>query len=240
MPVDTPDLAVALVVTLTAAALQGTIGFGLALVAVPVLSLLDPALAPVPQLLISLPVTVSMAWRERHAADLRRLGWVLAGRVPGAALGLWLLHTVARETLSVVIGGMILGAVIIVAFGVALPRTRTTSFAAGLASGATGLVASIGGPPLALLYRSSEGPTIRASLGVVFALGIAMSITVRAAGSQLVTDDLVVAALLLPAALAGLWLGRRFQGKVEGTALRTLILVVSGGAAIALIATSAV
>jgi uncharacterized membrane protein YfcA len=238
MPVDTPALIVALVVTLGAATLQGTIGFGLAMVAVPVLSLVDPALAPVPQLIISLPITMSMAWRERHAADLRQLGWVLTGRVPGAAIGLWLLASFTRETLSAVIGGMVLGAVVIVALRTSVPRNRATSFAAGVTSGATGLVASIGGPPLALLYRSAEGPTIRASLGVVFAIGIATSIIIRAAASQLEVRDLEVAALLLPAAVGGLWLGRRFQGRVEGAILRAVILVVSGGSAVALLVRS--
>ena len=80
------DLAIALVVTFFAAAIQGVVGLGFAMVSVPILALIDPSLAPVPQLLTTIPLTVSMAWRERGHLQLSGIGWVLAGRVPGAVL----------------------------------------------------------------------------------------------------------------------------------------------------------
>ncbi|MCL1692867.1 MAG: sulfite exporter TauE/SafE family protein, partial [Actinomycetia bacterium] len=59
-------LITALIVTFIAAAIQGVVGMGFAMVSVPILALINPSLAPVPQLLITLPLTISMAWRERH------------------------------------------------------------------------------------------------------------------------------------------------------------------------------
>ena len=69
-PVEPSILIVAMLWTTVSASLQGTLGFGFAICAVPVLSLLDPLWAPVPQLLVGFPLTLSMAIRERHALDL--------------------------------------------------------------------------------------------------------------------------------------------------------------------------
>ena len=80
MPADAWILVLAFLITIAAGLVQGTIGFGLAVVSVPVLSLLDRDLAPVPQLLIALPLALAMVWREWRHLDLSGVGWVLAGR----------------------------------------------------------------------------------------------------------------------------------------------------------------
>lgn len=235
MPVAAWELALALIVTAAAAGMQGTIGFGFALVCVPLLSLIDPVLAPVPQLLLVLPLSVSVAWRDRHDADLRAVPWITAGRIPGAIFGLMLLAAFEPRTLGIAIALMVMGAVAIVASGMTVPRNPFTSFTAGIVSGVTGLVASIGGPPLALMYRSAKGATVRASLGVVFAIGVTVSIVARLIAGRLTMDDLVIALLLLPALAVGLWAGRRLAPNVDGPPLRVAILVVSAAAAVALL-----
>jgi len=236
MPVAAWELALALIVTAAAAGMQGTIGFGFALVCVPLLSLIDPVLAPVPQLLLVLPLSLSVAWRDRHHADLRAVPWITAGRIPGAVFGIMLLAAFDVETLGVAIALMVLGSVAIVATGVTIPRNPITSFTAGVVSGITGLVASIGGPPLALMYRSARGATVRASLGVVFAIGVTVSITARAIAGEITADDLLVAALLLPALVVGLRVGRVLAPNVDGPPLRRAILVISAASAAALLA----
>ena len=173
---------VALVVTALAAMLQGVVGLGFAMVSVPILSLIDPRLAPVPQLLITIPLTVSMAWRERHAMDLSGAAWIIAGRVPGALIGLVFLAIITGAALDVMIAVIVLIAVAIIASGYHVSRHPGTDFTAGVFSGTSSLVASIGGPPLALLYTNAEGETIRSSLAAVFSVGIL--ITVGSASRQ--------------------------------------------------------
>jgi len=240
VPVALWQLALASTITAGAASLQGTIGFGFALISVPLLSLIDPILTPVPQLLLVLPLSVTVAWRDRHAADLRAVPWVTAGRLPGAAIGLMLLAAVNERTLGILIASMILVAVAIVSTGVTIRRNPATSFTAGIVSGVTGLVASIGGPPLALLYRSAKGATVRASLGVVFAIGVTISLSARWIASEISGDDLLIAAMLLPPMAIGLWLGRAWAGRIEGRHLRTAILAVSAASATALLISSLV
>ena len=72
--ITTPEFAVAFAVSFVAATLHSTVGFGFALLSVPLLSLLDPLFAPVPQLLVVFPLTLAIVFRERHAVDARRHG----------------------------------------------------------------------------------------------------------------------------------------------------------------------
>lgn len=235
-PLDPWILAVTFLVTAASAALQGTIGFGFAVVAVPVLSLLDPSLAPVPQLLVSAPLTLSMLWRERHAIDLRGATWVLIGRLPGAVLGLALLELASARALDLLMGAFVLMGVAILATGVHLPRNRTTELTAGIVSGVTSLVASIGGPPLALLYRDEKGETLRATLAALFSIGLVITILARALSGNISERDVVLSAWMLPPLLLGVWASRYLLSRVEGRPLRIGVLVVSAAAALGLVA----
>lgn len=240
MPVEPWILVIAFAITVAAGLVQGTIGFGLAVVSVPLLSLLDRDLAPVPQLLIALPLAIAMVWREWRHLDLSGVGWVLTGRFPGALLGVVLLKVVSDTALDVLIGGLVLVGVAIVASGVVIGLSPVTKFVAGVASGTMGLVASIGGPPLALLYREVEGGQLRSSLNAIFAIGIIMSITIRVLAGEISGDDIRVGAVLLPAAFLGLWLSRYFTDRIEGPALKAGVLAVSALAAAGLLLRSLV
>jgi uncharacterized membrane protein YfcA len=235
VPVSWAVLAAAWVVTAFASGVQRNVGFGFAVVSVPILSLLDPALAPVPQLLMSLPLAMAMTWGERHALDIRGAGWVIAGRVPGAIIGVMLLAIATDRALDALIGFAVLAAVGILASGAHVERTPATQLTAGTASGAAGLVASIGGPPLALLYRNDRGDVMRSSLAAIFSIGITFSITARALAGEISRDDIVLAVLLFPALIAGYAIGRRFTDRIEGKPLRTATLVLSAAAAGALL-----
>jgi uncharacterized membrane protein YfcA len=226
---------VALVVTALAAMLQGVVGLGFAMVSVPILSLIDPRLAPVPQLLITIPLTVSMAWRERHAMDLSGAAWIIAGRVPGALIGLVFLAIVTGAALDVMIAVIVLIAVAIIASGYHVSRHPGTDFTAGVFSGTSSLVASIGGPPLALLYTNAEGETIRSSLAAVFSVGILITVGVRAFSGNITASDLRVAAVLFPALLVGYLLSNPLKDRVTNRQLKATILVLSSLAAIGLL-----
>jgi uncharacterized membrane protein YfcA len=228
-------LVIACAVTIVAAAVQGVIGFGLAVVSVPVLALMHPALAPVPQTLVSVPMVLALAWRERHAIDWHGIGWVIAGRIPGALLGLALITLLDAESLAVAMAVIVFAAVVIVWRGYSIPRNRMSSFLAGMASGTGALVASIGGPPLALLYRSTDGATLRSSVSTVFALGVAITLATRGFSGNISHQEVAVAAILLPAAALGLVIGTRIAPRLEGPAVRAGVLLLSSLAAIGLV-----
>ncbi len=225
----------AFVITGGAAAVQGVAGVGFAMIAVPVLALLDPRLAPVPQLLVVIPLTLYMAWQERHAVDMSGIGWIIVGRFPGLFLGLALLAVATQQVLDAFIGTVVVVAVVVIATGFKVHRTRTTKFAAGVAAGTTGVVASIGGPPVALLYNDDEAATIRSTLAAVFTIGLTLSLLGRAATGAITAMDVRISLVLFPAVVIGYVVARRIRGRVPATAIRTIILVVSATAGVGLL-----
>lgn len=227
---------VALVMTMLAAAVQGVVGLGFALVSVPVLILIDPSLAPVPQLLMTLPLTVVMAWRERQHVRLSGIGWVVAGRIPGAAIGVALLAVATRRTLEVAIAVIVLVAVAVLASGVHLKRNAVTEVGAGVLSGISGLVASVGGPPLALLYSRDEGQVIRSNLAAIFTIGIIITVAARTISGNITWEDARVAAILFPALLVGYLLSLRVKDRVSQPLVRRAILILSTVGAVVLLA----
>jgi hypothetical protein len=208
---------------------------GIALVSVPILAIVDPALVPVPQMLLALVLNGFVFWRDRGALDRAGLGWVIAGRVPGAILGAWLVAVLGTRLLSITVGATILAAVTVLASGVTITRNRTTGFLAGVGSGVSNHLAGMGGPALALVYHRSAGPALRSTLSVIFIVGNAINLVARAVAHQIVLADLTLAGLLFPAMLLGLWSSRFLTPRVEGTVLRAAILWVSGLAAIGLL-----
>jgi uncharacterized protein len=230
----TSVLIAALVVTVAAATLQGTIGFGFSVLSVPILTLLYPGLTPIPQLIMVAPLTIYMALRERSSMDLKGAGWIVAGRFPGAVIGALLLASVSRRALDGLIAGVVFIGVIALAAGLSIKLTRVNKFVAGVVSGISGTTSAIGGPPLALLYHGEAGATLRSSLAAIFTIGVTINLTTLAIARQIHRQDLITALLLLPAVALGLFLSRYLSGRVEGPALRRGILIVSALASIGL------
>lgn len=201
----------------------------------PTLSLIDPRLAPVPQMLIVVPLVMTMAWRERHAIDMRGVAWIIAGRFPGAALGVGLIAIASPRVLDIVMASIVLFAVAVLTTGYDIPRTRITQLVAGTASGLMSYVSAIGGPALAVIYRDASGETLRSSLAAVFSIGLVITLGARFGTGQVTWTDAHIALCLLPAIGVGLVASRGLTGKVEGRPLRITILVVATLAAVGLL-----
>ena len=72
------EFLVEFVAVLVGAMVQGSVGFGLALVVVSVLTLVRPEALPATVLLIVTPLGVFMAFKERRAIDVSGLAYVLS------------------------------------------------------------------------------------------------------------------------------------------------------------------
>ena len=228
------ELIIALVITAAAAALQGTVGVGFAMVSVPILTLVNSGFTPIPQVLLAFPMTIYMVIRERQHIDLRGAGWVLSGRLPGAIAGVILLGMVAQRTLDGMIAGFVIAAAVAMAAGWSVQQTRRNQFIAGVASGISGTTSAIGGPPLAFLYQHSAGERLRSSLAAIFSVGITINVTSLAVAGRIHRDDIVTAAILLPALAIGLFSSRWITGRIADATIRRGILIVSALAGIAL------
>lgn len=232
------QLAIGTGVVVVAAALQGSIGFGLAVLSVPILTVVNPVFTPIPTLILSLLVGVGTLLRERGDLDLDGLGWVITGRVPGAVLGAWVLSVATERTLGIVIGVIVLLAVAVLASGISVKLSRTSRVIAGTISGFSGTSAGIGGPPIALLYGRQSGPVVRSTLGAIFTIGITINLVILTALGVLTTKDIGVALLLTPAVAVGFLISGRLRPHVDGERVRTGILIVSSIAALSLLVRS--
>jgi uncharacterized protein len=228
-------LVLAVVVVALSAAVQGALGFGLNLLAVPVLLLIDPSLVPGPMLVAGLFLSALVAGREVKAMD-RRLGWAVLGLLPGTLLGLLLLVSVATDTLSVLLGLLVLVAVGLSALRWSPARSRPALVAAGAVSGFLGTAAAIGGPPLALLYADTPGPKLRSTLSGFFVAAALVSVVALALAGRFGAGDLRTSAALLPGVVVGFLLSGPLRPLVDRGHARAAVLGLSAIAALAAIA----
>jgi uncharacterized membrane protein YfcA len=219
------------------AVVQGSVGFGLALVVVPAMTLVSPEALPATVLLLTMPLASVMAARERHAIYAPGLVYLLSGRLLGTLGGVGLLLLVPDDYLSVLFGSLVVVAAFASSSNPKIDLSNRIRVGGGIVSGVMGTAAGIGGPPLALIYQNREGQEIRATLAVAFAMGTAISLLVLALAERVGLDHLLLALELLPALLLGLW-GAGFTAKLlSGRWLRPALLLfaaVSGFAAVLL------
>ncbi len=235
LPISVAELAIALVITLAGAVVQGTIGVGFVILSVPILSLVNPVLAPVPQLLLAMPLAFSMTWRERSHIDGKGVAWLFTGRIPGALLGLWILGLAAQRSIDIAIASSVIVAVLILGTGVTVQRSAATDFGTVVIAGIMGMVASMGGPPAALLFKDAQGPTVRASLALFFSGGLTVTVLFRLFAGRITGDDVLLAVLLFPGLVAGYVISSRLRYRLDGSAIRPAILTVSMLAAVGLL-----
>lgn len=217
-----------------AAVVQGTLGFGFAIVSVPFLVLMDERLAPVPQLIASTFFSARIWWREREATDLPGVLVMSLGRLPGTYLGYLLLLVGSVTTLDLTIGSLVLLAVLVIAFGQPVPRNRVTQALAGVGSGIGAYVSAIAGPPVALLYKGAKGPEVRANISLFFVIGNGITLLGRGLGGAFTELDLWLGIVSVPAGLFGVWLSGRIKDRIEGRPLQVGILLLCSLAALAL------
>ncbi|WP_250564038.1 sulfite exporter TauE/SafE family protein [Sphaerisporangium fuscum] len=220
------------------AVVQGGVGFGLGLVAAPLITVLDPTVMPGAVQIVNVTLPLLTLAKEWRGVDWRGLGFALLGRLPGSAVGAFVVVYVSTRTLGVFVGLMVLVAVTVTAAAVAIPRNGATLTAAGFLSGVTGTATGIGGPPMAIVYQHAKGPQIRATLAMYFFLAAAQSIAILAAVGKLPGRSVVAGAVLIPFMVAGFAASGPLRRFLDGGRVRAGVLVVASASAFVLIAQS--
>jgi hypothetical protein len=219
------EFAVAFAALGLGALVQGSIGFGMNLVAVPIVALVAPEALPATLILVAFPLAVAMAVRERHAVHTSGVVWTSIGRLPGSILGAAIVVAVSANSLSVVIGVSVVAAAALSFVTRPIPVTPTTATVAGFAGGVTGTAAAIGGPPMALLYQHHEGPTLRSTLAGTFAISTVMSVVVLAVAGQVHGWQIWLSIALVPAVALGLLASHFLHTRLDGGWLRPAVLM---------------
>lgn len=224
------EFAVCCAAALGGGIVQGSLGFGYALLVVPALLLVAPTAVPATALVVALPMVVALAVVGRGEIEHATVRRLTLGRLPGTVLGVLILVVVAPATVAGVAGACLLLAVagsVVRGPERASPRLE---FGAGVVSGLAGTVGAVGGPYIGLVIADRTGPVLRATASTAYAYGIVLSLAGVAAAGDLTGPTIAFGLALIPATLAGLPVGTRLAGRLRGGRLRTAVLVVAAAA----------
>ena len=229
------EIAVATVVIAVGAAIQGGVGFGMNLLAAPLLALIDTELVPGPAIAAAVMLTILVAIRERASIDRSGVRYALVGRVPGTVAGAALIASIPERGVAITVG---LGVLAAAALNVTRPRIRPTPptlLVAGVVSGFASTVSSVGGPPMAVVYANEPGPVIRGTLSMIFVVGGVMSLAALAAVGDFDGDDVVRSLVLLVPGTLGFLASKRLAAHLDAGRTRVAVLTVSVAGAVAVI-----
>lgn len=217
------------------ATVQSSAGFGLGLVAAPILLIIEPAFIPGPLLVAGLAMALLISVRDRKGMDLRGLQVAILGRIVGIIPAIYILSTASPKVFSLIFASFVLMAVFLSLLGFSLSHTPRRLFVAGMLSGLMATVSSIGGPPIALIYQRSKGLQLRGTLSGYFTVGAALSLLALLLSGQFDWQDAQLALLLLPGIGLGFMLSRPLVRRLEQSETRPLVLGLSFSAAIAVL-----
>jgi uncharacterized membrane protein YfcA len=225
-PLDPEQLVMAGAIVAVGSFVQASLGFGMAMLAAPLLLLIDRALVPGPMLSCAMLLGLFTGHRERHEID-RRVAWGLVGRVLGTLPAVIALQRLSPRNFDLCFALLVMLAVVLSILHPNLRPTRGWIFAGGTLSGLMGTISSIGGPPMALVFQNSHAPELRATLSAYFVGGALISISLLALAGLFGKQELLLSVALAPGVLIGFWASRFALHRVSNSVTRPLILFFS-------------
>jgi uncharacterized membrane protein YfcA len=210
------------------ALIQGSLGFGFAFAVAPALALIRPEAVPATIVLLSIPMVVLMAIRERGSIRVRDFLRITTGRLPGTLVGAWILLALPASSLGTAFGLLILAGVIMSAVGPNFEAGNKAQFLGGVASGIMGTAAGIGSPPLALVNQNRPGAQLRSTLAISFVVGTLISLAALFRVGMVREWHILFALELLPALLLGLLASNFAIPLLDRKWLRPALLTFAG------------
>ncbi len=215
--------------------MQASIGFGMGMLAAPIVAIVDPGLIPGTLIMLATLLTIFVVIREHQEIDMAGTGWALAGRVPGTIAGALLLAALPERVLAFALAGVVLGGVALTSTGWIPAPHRRNLVLAGATSGVLGTATSIGGPPMALVWQNTTGARLRGTMSGFFLVGSVMSIAVLALTGAVDGRTVSSFAVLMPAVAVGFALSRMVNHLLNRQRQRWVAIVISAVGAIVLI-----
>src|SRR5262249_20322264 len=167
------DLAVIAATLAVAAGIQVTMGFGFALIAIPIVAVADdPKVAVVLITAVGVPMTLWNTYRWRRYLRGREMLTVAAASLVGMPLGAPVLTQAPERALTLTIGIVVLILTVWLWRGLTLPPGPRTEISAGAVSGALATSTGTNGPPLVIAFQAvgMEREAFRATLAGCFGI----------------------------------------------------------------------
>ncbi|ABZ75195.1 protein of unknown function DUF81 [Shewanella halifaxensis HAW-EB4] len=232
--IDPTTLLLASLIIFCGALTQSLIGFGLAVVASPLLYIVDPSLVPAPVIMMGFSIALLTLFRERGQLEFNGLQYALLGRIPGGILGATLILIAPQPILGLAIAGIVALAVGLSLMKLSIPVNRFSLFIAGVLSGVFGNIAAIGGPPLAILLSGKDAGQFRAALSAFFIFSSMIALIILALAGLLTLEHFYISLMLLPSVVLGYLVAGRLIGRVDKQKTRAFTLALCGCSAVIL------
>ncbi|TNC79470.1 MAG: sulfite exporter TauE/SafE family protein [Oleiphilus sp.] len=216
--------------------IQTALGFGMAVVAAPVIVFFAPEWVPIPLTVTALVLSLFNTLNQYRALEWQALKIPFLTRIPGTIVGAWLLLQIDQNGLQFAVAFCVLLAVLVSWFGKQFSYTPRRLGLAAFISGIMGTTTSVGGPPMALVMQHGRPATVRANLSLYFGYSCTLSLISYAWIGKLNEHILLVSASFIPVAALGFLLGIRSRTYVDTGRFRPLLLVLcslSGAMALA-------
>jgi len=160
----------------------------------------------------------------------------MVGRIGGTITAGAILLIVPADRLVLLFGLFILAGVGISLSGLRFRAVRPVLVVAGALSGLLGTVASVGGPPMALVYQDASGARIRSTMSGFFLLGTVVSLAALWLVGRFGAYEIRLALIMLPSILGGFVLSSWTATYVDQGYVRPAVLTVAAGAGVLIIA----
>lgn len=207
--------------------IQGGIGFGFAMVAAPLIMLIQPQLIPGPLMVAALFINLIMSFFDRQSTDYKTVIWLLLGYFPGLMLGGFLLILFTPRQTALLFGFLVLLAVTLSLCGFKLTISRKTLIPAGMLSSLMNITTTMGGPPVALVLQNLPGQSLRTTLALFFSIGNIATLISLASIQRFDWISMIKGILLLPPILLGLWMARYFIPWLDKGKTRQAVLILA-------------
>ncbi len=221
-------LIVAAAIIGVSAAAQAISGFGFALLAVPLLTLIMPTSeAVIVASLASLALTAGTAVRERAHVDWPTSRVIMITAICGMPIGLLLLNTLPEQALSVIVAATVLTSTWLVWRRPLMPNTRTGRLAVGALTGVLTTATGTNGPPLVAAFQTmGYAPRrFRATIAAIFTGCGLVSIGFFAYGGDITENSIWYALAGTPAAAVGWLVGDRIFHRIDARRFRYVVLI---------------
>jgi uncharacterized membrane protein YfcA len=213
-----------------AALVQGVMGFGGALIAMPLLAAVLGIKTAVPAFaLIGAVTTLFNTLRLRRHATPRDLVRLALPAMAGIPLGIWLLAQVDSVVVTRALGAILMAYAGFSLLGIAMPALRHPAWAWGIGftSGVLTGAYNTGGPPV-VVYAAAQrwsADRFRANLQTYFLLSGILVVVLHGASGHLTHDVWRYALVALPALLLGQFVGARICHRLDAEFFRKLVLI---------------
>lgn len=223
---DLNTLLLASAVFFIASMTQSLIGFGSAIIAAPLLYMIDPDLVPIPITILGFCIALLMLYRERGDLSFNGTQFALLGRLPGGIIGVYLLISAPKSVLGIAISLIVFIAILLSIFKFQVTVNKVNMFIAGALSGIFSQIAAIGGPPMAILLAGKEAKEFRSTLSFYFLFSCVLSLIIYFFSGLLTQQHFLSALYLLPSVLFGYYCSGFFIHKVDKILIKKITLAL--------------